>query len=46
MENYHYYKINIKKIISDTNKKDRVDILLYFEQESNEEELKIILSLI
>ena len=45
MENYHYYKINIKKITSTTNKKDRVDILLYFEQESIEEELKIILSI-
>jgi hypothetical protein len=45
MDNYHYYKINIKKITSDTNKKDRVDILLYFEQESNEEELKVILSI-
>jgi phage anti-repressor protein len=45
MDNYHYYKINIKKITSNTNKKDRVDILLYFEQESSEEELKIILSI-
>ena len=45
MDNYHYYKINIKKITSDTNKKDRVDILLYFEKESNEEELKVILSI-
>ena len=45
MNNYHYYKINIKKITSDTIKKDRVDILLYFEQESIEEELKVILSI-
>jgi superfamily II DNA or RNA helicase/phage anti-repressor protein len=45
MNNYHYYKINIKKITSETNKKDRVDILSWFEKESNEEELKIILSI-
>ena len=45
MTNYHYYKVNISKITSDTNKKDRVDILSYFEENSIEEELKIILSI-
>jgi len=45
MINYHYYKINILKITSDTCKKKRIDILTYFENESIEEELKIILSI-
>jgi len=45
MKNYHYYKVNISQITSDTNKKDRHDIMSYFEQESIEEEIKIILSI-
>ena len=45
MNNYHYYKINISKITSDTNKKDRMDILSYFEENSINEEIKIILSI-
>ena len=45
MKNYHYYKVNISQITSDTNKKDRHDIMSYFEQESIEEEINIILSI-
>ena len=45
MDNYHYYKINIRKIISDTNKKERVDILNWFEENNINEEIRIILSI-
>ena len=45
MKNYHYYKVNISQITSDTNKKDRHNIMSYFEEESIEEEIKIILSI-
>ena len=45
MKNYHYYKVNISKITCETNKKDRIDILSYFEENSIEEEIKIILSI-
>jgi len=45
MNNYHFYKMNISIITSDTNKKNRMDILSGFEEDSIEEELKIILSI-
>jgi len=45
MDNYHFYKIYIKKITSDTIKKDRVDILSWFEENNINEELRIILSI-
>jgi len=44
MNNYHFYKIHIEKIISDTKKEERMSILSNFEEESLEEEIKIILS--
>jgi superfamily II DNA or RNA helicase/phage anti-repressor protein len=45
MNNYHYYEINIKKIINETNKKDRIDTLSWFEENNINEELRIILSI-
>ena len=45
MDNYHYYKIQINKIISETRKEERINILNNFEEESLDEEIKIILSI-
>jgi superfamily II DNA or RNA helicase/phage anti-repressor protein len=45
MDNYHYYKIQIDKIISNTKKEERINILNNFEEESLDEEIKIILSI-
>ena len=44
MNNYHFYKIYIDKIICDTKKEERISILSNFEKESLEEEIRIILS--